>query len=367
MAWGKAGSVTLDANDDVISLTGFTPSKFSTYLLHAVEGSGTLEPRFRLNNDTSGHSNRMARDGDADTTAPSRGDWVTSITDASDDNFNVGYLCNIDGKEKLGITRCTVNNGTSYTTNPRRREVYSKYTDSGSNAQITRFDNIDTDTSALKGIGSNLTLLGSDMTPASAIPFPTNVQVGSRAEITDSRKMFNFMDPDVTNQNIEWQSSSASSVTISGNTITRTGSDNWTDGIARSVQTISPSRGGGTLIATHSVSHAMVGLSKDPYWTSGNTYANGDYMMYHDNIYELGVLKDTFTAGDNNTLYKITMDSNGLVKYFVDNGSGYSEVYESTVTASGEYYVLGTPYGVGDTVSGNITGTIPNEWKEIGT
>ena len=166
MAWGKAGSVTLDVNDDVISLTGFTPSKFSTYLLHAVEGSGTLEPRFRLNNDTSGHSNRMARDGDADTTAPSRGDWVTSITDASDDNFNVGYLCNIDGKEKLGITRCTVNNGTGYTTNPRRREVYSKYTDSGSNGQITRFDNIDTDTSALKGVGSNLTLLGSDLTPA---------------------------------------------------------------------------------------------------------------------------------------------------------------------------------------------------------
>ncbi|MDC3257203.1 hypothetical protein OAU44_00345 [bacterium] len=177
MAWAKAGSVTLEANDDVISLTGFTPSKFSTYLLHAVEGSGTLEPRFRLNNDTSGHSNRMARDGDADTTAPSRGDWVTSITDASDDNFNVGYLCNIDGKEKLGITRCTVNNGTGYTTNPRRREVYSKYTDSGSNAQITRFDNIDTDTSALKGIGSNLTLLGSGMTPS--VGKPTNVQDNS--------------------------------------------------------------------------------------------------------------------------------------------------------------------------------------------
>jgi len=57
------------------------------------------------------------------------------------------------------------------------------------------------------------------------------------------------------------------------------------------------------------------------------------------------------------------MDSNGLVKYFVDNGSGYSEVYESTVTASGEYYVLGTPDGSGSTVSGTITGILtPATW-----
>ena len=37
---------------------------------------------------------------------------------------------------------------------------------------------------------SNLSALGSDITPASAIPFPTNVQVGSRAEITDTRKIY---------------------------------------------------------------------------------------------------------------------------------------------------------------------------------
>ena len=184
MAWAKAGSVTLEANDDVISLSGFTPSVFSTYLLHAVEGSGTLEPRIRLNNDTSGHSNRMARDGDADTTAPSRGDWVTSITDATDDNFNVGYLCNIGGKEKLGITRVTANNGTGYTTSPRRREVYSKYTDGGTNAQITRFDNIDTTSSSTKASGTNLTLLGSDGVES------TKVQDGAVFYETDTNKSY---------------------------------------------------------------------------------------------------------------------------------------------------------------------------------
>jgi hypothetical protein len=95
-------------------------------------------------------------------------------------------------------------------------------------------------------------------------------------------------------------------------------------------------------------------------------------MIYHDEVYELGSGKSgsSFTGADNNTLYKVTMDTNGLVKYYADTGSGYTEVYESTVTAGAndEYYVLGTPDGSGSTVSDiTITGTIPNEWKEIGT
>ena len=197
---------------------------------------------------------------------------------------------------------------------------------------------------------------------------PTNVQVGSRFEETDTRKMYNYIDPDVTNQNIEWQSSSKNNVTISGNTLTAT-AGSWSC-IARSVQTISPSRGGGTVIGKHSKNYGMFGFSKDPYWTSGNTFANGDYMIYHDEVYELGSGKSgsSFTGADNNTLYKVTMDSDGLVKYFADTGSGYTEVYESTVTASGEYYVLGIPDGSGKTVSDiTITGTILNEWKEVGT
>jgi hypothetical protein len=195
---------------------------------------------------------------------------------------------------------------------------------------------------------------------------PTDVQDNSLLVEKDTARRYWFTaETTATNQNIEWQSSSASSVTISGNTITKTGSDSWNDGIARSVQTISPSRGGGTVIATHSENYAMVGLSKNPYWTSGTTFNVGDYLMYHDGIYQLGTEVDSFTAGSDSTLYKITMDGNGLVKYFVDNGSGYSEVYESTVTAGAndEYYVLGCPWGSGDTVSGNITGTLtPATW-----
>ena len=176
---------------------------------------------------------------------------------------------------------------------------------------------------------------------------------------TGRRYWFDAESTSVTNQDIEW--TNGTNVTVSGNTITAT-AGSWSC-IARSIQTISPSRGGGTIIGQHSLNYGMIGFSKDPYYTSGNTFANGNHLMYHDGIYELGTEVDTFTAGSNTTNYKVTMDSNGLVKYFVDNGSGYSEVYESTVTASGEYYVLGTPDGSGSTVSGTITGILtPATW-----
>lgn len=209
--------------------------------------------------------------------------------------------------------------------------------------------------------------------PSAAVPAtgdtkPTNVQAGSRFEETDTRKVYDFIDTDVTNQDIEWECSSKENATICGNTLTAT-AGGWTV-IARSVQTISPSRGGGTVIGKHSKLYGMLGFAKDPYWTSGNTFNVGDYLIYHDEVYELGSGKagSTFSGATDDTLYKVTMDSDGLVKYFADTGSGYTEVYESTVTASGEYYVLGIPDGSGKTVSDiTITGTILNQWKEVGT
>ena len=194
---------------------------------------------------------------------------------------------------------------------------------------------------------------------------PTNVQDNSLlVEKDTARRYWCNNPPSVTNQDIEW--SSGNNVTISGNTLTAT-AGSWSC-IARSVQTISPSRGGGTVIGKHSLSYGMLGFSKDPYWTSGNTFANGDYMIYHDEVYELGSGKSgsSFTGADNDTLYKITMDTNGLVKYYADTGSGYTEVYESTVTAgaSDEYYVLGVPDGSGSTVSDiTITGKLPTTWN----
>jgi hypothetical protein len=70
-------------------------------------------------------------------------------------------------------------------------EVVSKWANTSDQITTVSFGN---DAAGDYAVGSNVTVLGSDITPAAAIPFPTNVQVGSRAEITDTRKMYNAQD-----------------------------------------------------------------------------------------------------------------------------------------------------------------------------
>jgi hypothetical protein len=163
MAWDKVDTNTLTIANDIISLTGFTPVKFNQLLMQCFpDGVGIIEPRFTLSNGAgTGHASRMSRDGLADTTATSRQDWVTSITQAADTNFNVGYMCNIGGEEKLSYIFAVVNNGAGAGVAPRRREIASKYV-VGVNPQITDIENYDSDVTQLKGIGSNFTLLGTD-------------------------------------------------------------------------------------------------------------------------------------------------------------------------------------------------------------
>jgi len=281
----------------------------------------------------------------------------TNSTGAQRQEFGIAFFADVSGEEKLLISHAV---GDSTTTGageaPDRRDTISKYQGTGS---ITKVNGLNSDTGDYVS-GSNVMIMGNEV-PVAALG--TNLQDNSLFVEKDTARRYWFDNPpSVTNQDIEW--TNGSGVTISGNTVTAT-TNGWSNGIARSVQTISPSRGGGEIIGQKSLNYAMIGLSKDPYWTSGDTFVNGNYMMYHDGIYELGTEVDSFTAGSNSTNYKITMDSNGVVKYFVDNGSGYSEVYESTVTAGSndEYYALATPYNSGNTVSGTITGKLPTTWN----
>ena len=188
MVWGKAGYKTLTVANATISLTGLPTSNFNQFLQHSIpNGSEGTEPRIKINNDSAGHANRMQRDGGNDSVANSRGDWVTSITDAPDDNFIVTYMSNFDGKEKIGMSFTVQNSGGTAT--PRRRVVTSTYTDGGTNAKVTQVDATDTATDK-KGIGANFSALGDDVTPQAGRP--TNVQVGSRFEETDTRKMYHY-------------------------------------------------------------------------------------------------------------------------------------------------------------------------------
>tara|TARA_R110000851_G_C12983074_1_gene556557 strand:- start:237 stop:728 length:492 start_codon:yes stop_codon:yes gene_type:complete len=163
MVWQKVDTNTLTVADDIILLNAFTPLNFNQILMHCFPNSAdTIEPRFKLNADATGHASRTSRNGAADTTAVSRGDWVTSVTDAADTNFNVGYWFNPSGEEQLSYVSVVSNNGNGAGNAPQRREVYSKYTDGGSNAQVTQISNMEQNPADLKGVGSNFTVLGTD-------------------------------------------------------------------------------------------------------------------------------------------------------------------------------------------------------------
>lgn len=150
---------------------------------------------------------------------------------------------------------------------------------------------------------------------------------------------------------VVWDTNNLSGGTASGSTFT--GSVNgWSDGIARSVQSISPETGGGEMTCTKSDTYAMCGFSNDPFWTSGDTWKNGDYLLYRDEIYENGSgLGGGAFSSSTGSVFKITMDENGQVDYYVDG----TYIDTSSVTASGDYYVLAVPYNSGNFVTAQIS------------
>ena len=165
---------------------------------------------------------------------------------------------------------------------------------------------------------------------------------------------------------VSWDTSTATLVTASGNTATATGSGVGWNKTTKSTNTFTPSNAP-VLQSTMSVSyHHMMGFGKGDLnsglSSGGTSYAAIDYAMYTDKaagggasgdiyIYENGVGTGVVGTATSATDKQITMDSNGLVKYYVAG----SLVYTSTNTASGLYYVQYAPYQVGANISPDIT------------
>ena len=190
MAWGKAGSKT--GSGSSIDITDLTSNKFNQVMSHNFL-DGVVDFRMRLGNGSfdsgTSYSDRLSNNGGADVTSLVNQSDIHIINTASgyDSMFVVMYMINIATKEKLDIFNAVATPATGAGSAPERMEGVNKWTNTSDQFDYIQImdesgSNIDTD--------SNLTVLGSDMTPASAVTFPTDVQVGSRAEITDSRKMY---------------------------------------------------------------------------------------------------------------------------------------------------------------------------------
>ncbi|MDC3251747.1 hypothetical protein OAU96_02430 [Planctomycetota bacterium] len=190
MAWGKAGSTTLTSSGSSVEAT-ITASKFNQILNHVITaGTGNIGTRYRLNDDSgSTYAQRWSQDGAADGSAASQGQVFTEINDADEDRFQIGYVCAISGEDKLGIN-FLIETATGAGTAPQRSETVFKYVPSP-DAEVTSVKVMETVAGSF-GSDTNLSALGSDLTPAAAAPFAENAQVGSRAEIIDTRKIYYF-------------------------------------------------------------------------------------------------------------------------------------------------------------------------------
>ena len=195
MAWAKAGSDTLTSAGDVLQITDLTANKFNVFLQHSPYDSSYVNPQITFNNNTNSvYAGRYEYNGGTDGTYTSRANQILDGSGTADDKFMVNYTSSISGEEKLSIIHY-MNSGTTGAGNaPNRTQNVWKFVPSP-DADITRIDTTNGSAGSYD-TGSNLTALGSDITPAAAVSFPTNVQVGSRAEITDSRKMYSFNTPE---------------------------------------------------------------------------------------------------------------------------------------------------------------------------
>jgi len=190
MAWGKAGSKTLTSAGELTDIT-LSANKCNSFMNHNVTMSANNDVIIQFNNDTeNNYADRLERNGTENTTG-SNGDIRLVPSGGAFGSFIVGFYANVESEEKLMILSSMQSN-TGAGNAPDRDAGVGKW--ANTSAQITEAD-ITTTSTATLGADSNFTALGSEITPAAAIPFAANAQLGSRAEITDTRKMYYYSDP----------------------------------------------------------------------------------------------------------------------------------------------------------------------------
>ena len=186
MAWGKTGSTTLSSTGDDIDITDLTACKFNQMLFHAIS-SGQVNSFGIFNNDSgSVYAYRGSDNGGTDYTSGSANSFYSDYSYNNSTAFSIAYIVSILGEEKLCMS-FEINAGTSGASNaPNRREWVSKYVPS-TDADITRID-MNSTGSGDYAVGSNLSVLGSDMTPAVAVSL--KVQDGSVFHESDTNKEY---------------------------------------------------------------------------------------------------------------------------------------------------------------------------------
>ena len=176
MVWGKAGSTTLTSAGDDVDITSLAEGTNRMIMSHMIN-SGACQNKVTFNDTgSSKYASRNEYNDDADSTQVNQNfvpHWDGN-DNASNDQFVVSFLSDIDGEEKLGLY-WGIDRGTAGTNTIRSRNMVYKYINT---PKITRLD-LNNQGAGSYDTGSNFTVLGSDLTPAAAIPALDNVQDNS--------------------------------------------------------------------------------------------------------------------------------------------------------------------------------------------
>lgn len=188
MAWAKNGTpLTLGSELDDMDITDLTACKLNLFIGHILR-TGNVNPDVILDNTTGNdYATRYSYNGGTDATQTSQPEHDISSGGMGQNFFYVCYGVNIDSEEKLfiGFDMRTSENGA--TSAPNRKEHVWKKDTSTDTGQFTRLDIHNSNSGGFTS-GSNISALGSDLTPASA----TSIETGSIYIDTDTASRYWF-------------------------------------------------------------------------------------------------------------------------------------------------------------------------------
>lgn len=189
MAWAKVETQTLGSTGDDITTPTFTEKKFVNFFSH-MWGSGNVNLRLRLNGSSSAtvYGDRFSVNGGADSTIAPNGDgWINAevnLTNNDYDKFIVGFIMDVASEEKLLMFWNCDRNASGAANAPNRLEGVSKFVPSPT-ARVTSIT-IRNGNTGDYAIGSNVSVLGSELTPASA----KTIETGSIYIDTDTNQRY---------------------------------------------------------------------------------------------------------------------------------------------------------------------------------
>ena len=223
MAWGKNGSKTLIADSISCRITDLTASKFNT-VLGSMLGAGTGRAAYmaRVEGITNnGYSSMNEGNGTGQDPMTNDEEWQFEQSQ-SYSSFIVYYMANMEGYEKLVISRSMDSNQVGNYA-PNRRMTVGKYVITAGQITDVEYINNDEDTATL-GIGTNVTVLGSDMGVTSK-PYGTDDSLAYTDDFSTDKWTDNGATTHVTGGSLVWNSDTTDngcSLDMLGSTISDT-------------------------------------------------------------------------------------------------------------------------------------------------